>query len=96
MQLQYTTDALLVGIPMVFLFAMIFFRLDELLARPAKMIVRRPLAGGIDSNGMPIFVEPDGKPLGSVRDKPERGHKSASNDLAGSTECKRSDSAVFQ
>jgi hypothetical protein len=70
MQLQSTSDALLVGIPMVFLLTMVFFRLDEAFARRASMVVRRPLAGGTDANGMPICVDPDGKPFGRVRLKP--------------------------
>ena len=44
-----------------------FFRLDEMIGRPKKMSERRPLAGGLDYNGMPICMDPDGKPLGRIQ-----------------------------
>jgi hypothetical protein len=60
-------DSLLFGLPMIgFLFAGLF-RLDELIGRSRKTPMRRTLAGGVDSDGMPIFVEPDGQPLQRLR-----------------------------
>ncbi len=60
-------DLLLFGLPMLgFLFAGLF-RIDELLGRSRKGPVRRPLAAGIDQDGMPINIEPDGTPLRRMR-----------------------------
>jgi hypothetical protein len=64
-----TNDTLLVGIPMVLLLLVTFFRLDEVVVQRPRMVARRPLAGGVDQNGMPICVDPDGKPLGRIRAK---------------------------
>ena len=56
-----TTDSLLVAIPMVGLLFAGFFRLDELFGKskkPAK--TRRPMVG-LDENGRPMCVDPDGQ-----------------------------------
>ena len=62
-------DALLVAMPMLGILFAGFFRLDELFGRTQKKSARRPLAGGMDHNGMPICMDPDGKPLGRMRRK---------------------------
>jgi len=38
------------------------FKLDSLVSHPKKED-KHPLAGGLDEDGMPIFLEPDGTPL---------------------------------
>jgi hypothetical protein len=75
MPIDSTADALLVGIPMVFILLLVYFRLDEAFTTHPTMLRRRPLAGGVDVNGMPICVDPDGKPIGRLRFR-ERGEGS--------------------
>lgn len=72
MPIESTADALLVGIPMVFMLLMVYFRLDQAFTTNPALARRRPLAGGVDANGMPICVDPDGKPIGRLRFR-ERG-----------------------
>lgn len=56
-----TTDSLLVAIPMVGLLFAGFFRLDELFGKSKKPVkTRRPMVG-LDENGRPICVDPDGR-----------------------------------
>ena len=55
---------LLVGVPMVVVLLLTFFRVDEAWTCGPKLRARKPLAGGTDRNGMPIFVDPDGNSLG--------------------------------
>ena len=57
-----TTDSLLVAIPMVGLLFAGFFRLDELFGKSKKKPVktRRPMVG-LDENGRPMCVDPDGQ-----------------------------------
>lgn len=47
------------------------FKLDSLVSRPKKE-EHQSLAGGLDDDGMPIFLEPDGTPL-----QPKRGKNPA-------------------
>ena len=56
------TDSLLVAIPMVGLLFAGFFRLDELFGKSRKKPVktRRPMVG-LDENGRPICLDPDGQ-----------------------------------
>jgi len=61
MQLS-NTDSLLVAIPMVGLLFAGFFRLDELFGKSKKkksVKARRPMVG-LDENGRPICLDPDG------------------------------------
>jgi hypothetical protein len=59
-----------IGTPFLVVLCVIFgiglaatmFKLDSLVSHPKKED-RQPLAGGLDEDGMPIFLEPDGKPL---------------------------------
>ena len=53
-------DSLLVAIPMVALLFVVFFRLDEWLFRSKRSSARRPPPRGVDSEGRPIFSDPDG------------------------------------
>ncbi len=66
-------DSVLVALPMFAVLFLAVFRLDELICRSPKRAARRPLAGGVDGDGMPICVEPDGKPLGALRLRPAEG-----------------------
>jgi hypothetical protein len=64
MELHSVADNLLVGVPMVLVLMAVFFRLDEVFTRRPNVQVHRPLAGGVDRNGMPICTDPEGKPFG--------------------------------
>jgi len=56
-----TSDSLLVAIPMVGLLFAGFFRLDELFGKSKKPVkTRRPMVG-LDENGRPMCVDPDGQ-----------------------------------
>jgi hypothetical protein len=48
--------------------AVTMFKLDSLVSHPKKSSPRT-LAGGLDEEGMPIFLEPDGRPLERKRRK---------------------------
>jgi hypothetical protein len=55
------SDSLLVAIPMVGLLFAGFFRLDELFGKSKKPTkTRRPMVG-LDENGRPICLDPDGQ-----------------------------------
>jgi hypothetical protein len=57
----------MVMLPMV---ALVFFsvmKLDGLIGRPKQKPTRHLVALGVDKDGMPIFVEPDGHPLLPVK-----------------------------
>ena len=58
--LQSNTDALLVAIPMIGILFVGFFRLDELFGKPHKKGQRRRQVAGLDENGQPICIDPDG------------------------------------
>jgi hypothetical protein len=65
-------DTLLIGIPLLLLLFVCFFRLDELLFRSRKKRVRKPAAGS-DARGVRSFhSDPDGKPLAERRRDKER------------------------
>ena len=66
MELTSWRDGLLVGGPMVAALMVTFFRLDEVWTRRPGGVERRTLAGGVDGNGMPICLEPDGSVLGRM------------------------------
>ncbi len=59
-----------IGTPFLIFLCVIFgvglagtmFKLDSLVSRP-KQPSQQPLAGGLDEDGLPIFLEPDGTPL---------------------------------
>jgi hypothetical protein len=55
------TDSLLVAIPMVGLLFAVFFRLDELLGKSKKPTKTRRQMVGLDENGRPMCVDPDGQ-----------------------------------
>lgn len=54
-------DTLLVATPMIFLLFVGFFRLDELWSKPKKRIALRRLRPGLDKNGLPNCMDPDGR-----------------------------------
>jgi hypothetical protein len=54
-------DALLVAVPMVGILFVGFFRLDEVFGKPKKPVKRRSQVAGIDPDGRPICIDPDGK-----------------------------------
>ncbi len=69
------TETATIGTPLVVLICVIFgivlaasmFKLDSLVSQPKQG--RLPLTGGIGEDGMPVFLEPDGRPLRSKRSK---------------------------
>lgn len=74
MEMTSWRDGLLVGVPMVAVLLGTFFRLDEVWSRREKDKVRRPLAGGVDGNGMPICLDPDGEAIGRFASHEEFRH----------------------
>jgi hypothetical protein len=58
-------DALLLGIPLVAFLIIVCFRLDELIFRSKTNPSTRkpPPASGFDQDGLPIFCDPDGRPV---------------------------------
>jgi hypothetical protein len=65
-------DTLLIGIPLLLLLFVCFFRLDELLFRSRKKRVQKS-AVGTDGRGVRSFSsDPDGKPLAEGRRGKER------------------------
>ena len=59
--LESNTDALLVAIPMVGLLFAGFFRLDELFGKSKKTSAPRRQVAGLDANGQPACIDPDGQ-----------------------------------
>jgi hypothetical protein len=55
------TDSLLVAVPMVGLLFAGFFRLDELFGKSKKPKKTRRPAVGLDEDGRPMCVDPDGQ-----------------------------------
>jgi hypothetical protein len=59
-------DALLVAIPMVGILFVGFFKLDEVFGKPKnKQAKRRSQVAGVDTEGRPICIDPDGKRVAS-------------------------------
>lgn len=66
----------ILGVPLIVLVSVAFgvvlfaaiFKLDSLVSLP-KESSSSPLAGGLDEKGMPIFLEPDGRPLNGKKKK---------------------------
>jgi hypothetical protein len=71
--LDSNADALLVAIPMIGLLIAGHFRLDELIGKPQKRMVRRRQVAGSDEQGRPLCLDPDGSiPVqGGGRRKPK-------------------------
>jgi hypothetical protein len=58
-------DALLVALPMIGILFVGFFRLDEAFGKPKnKQAKRRSQVAGVDPEGRPICIDPDGKRVG--------------------------------
>jgi hypothetical protein len=63
--LTSVSDTLLVGIPFIAILAFAIFRLDTLFASSkgaSKQVNRRRSGCGMDENGLPLVVDPDGRP----------------------------------
>jgi hypothetical protein len=60
-------DSVVFAVPMLGLLLSAFFRVDELAAKPAKPVIHRRLASGLDRNGIPICLDPDGTRPSKVR-----------------------------
>jgi hypothetical protein len=61
--MQPTFDTLLLGVPIVGMLLLCFFRVDELIARPrARAVLGHPLSHR-DRNGQIVCIEPDGRYL---------------------------------
>lgn len=84
-QLNSTRDALLVAIPFIAILVLAIFRLDTIFASSkgsVRLDSRRRTGCGMDENGEPYLVDPDGRvPEGRARYKQEgRGRKNGSWD----------------
>ncbi len=55
-------NTLLVGIPLIFLLFVGFFRLDEVFTKSGKRRRQQRPARGVDKDGREIFCDPDGRP----------------------------------
>jgi len=67
--LSSVKDTLLVAIPLVAVVALAIFRLDAFFARskqPTAPGRRRRQGCGMDENGGPLLVDPDGRPSGPL------------------------------
>jgi len=62
--LSSVLDILLVAVPFVVVLALAVFRLNTLFAAPqaSPHRLRRRSGCGIDANGEPLLVDPDGRP----------------------------------
>jgi hypothetical protein len=69
MILESNTDALLVAIPMVVLLVVSFFRIDELFVKGKRAPDRRRKMAGLDANGRPACLDPDGREFSRPRCK---------------------------
>ena len=71
MESSSSLTAMLVVAPLLAFMAAGFFRLDEILGKPRRRVVRRhrhiPLAAGLDERGIPIGIDPDGRSLRETR-----------------------------
>ena len=71
MEITSNMTAMMVAVPLLAVMAAGFFRLDEFFGKPRRRAARKyrriPLAGGIDERGMPIGIDPDGRPLRETR-----------------------------
>jgi hypothetical protein len=54
-------DSVVFGIPLVGLLVSAFFRVDELVAAPQRTKLHRRQMPGLDRNGIPMCLDPDGK-----------------------------------
>jgi hypothetical protein len=54
-------DSIVFAIPLVGLLVSAFFRVDELVGKPSKHISHRRQMAGLDCNGMPLCLDPDGR-----------------------------------
>jgi hypothetical protein len=66
--LNSVSDTLLVAVPFVAVLALAIFRLDTFFARSKRSTDpanRRRPGCGMDENGGPLLVDPDGRPSGS-------------------------------
>lgn len=60
----------LVGIPLVGMLMISFFRLDEVFTSKKKPVGRRQRpASGFDAEGEPILSDPDGRPSNRLRNR---------------------------
>ncbi len=53
--------AVIFAFPMVGLLFPTFFRVDELMAKPLKPVLHRRQVSGLDCNGIPMCLDPDGR-----------------------------------
>ncbi len=66
--LTSTGDALLVAVPFIAVLALAIFRLDALFTTrkdSSESMNRRRSGCGMDENGCPLLVDPDGRPSNS-------------------------------
>jgi hypothetical protein len=63
MEISSNLTAIFVAVPMLAIMAAAFFRVDEAISKPSRKMRRMPLAGGLDENGVPIGIDPDGNPI---------------------------------
>jgi hypothetical protein len=63
-------DTLLIGIPLIGMLVIAFFRLDEKLATTKVKLARERAACGEDENGEAILTDPDGRRWGKPSLRP--------------------------
>jgi len=77
--IESNVEAILVGIPMILMLLISFFRVDEVLGQPAKPVQRRRGFTHRDHAGAVVYVEPDGRrhcePLARTKNDPARIRK---------------------
>jgi len=54
-------DSVVFALPLLGLLFSVFFRVDEPVGQPVKPAVRRRHAAGLDRNGLPLCLDPDGR-----------------------------------
>jgi hypothetical protein len=62
-----SNDTLLLAIPLLLMVFLSAFRLDQVIARPKKSLIRRRPTCGVDESGEEIFCDPDGRRSGPRR-----------------------------
>jgi hypothetical protein len=55
-------DTVLFAVPFLFMLAAVVFHVDEILAAPRQAARSRRASSGIDENGQPVLIDPDGRP----------------------------------
>jgi hypothetical protein len=65
-------DTLLLSAPLIIIVFLSAFRLDQIIARPKRLLDRKRSTRGMDGSGEPFLCDPDGRPSGLGRRKQVR------------------------